>query len=483
MTIKLDKKTKPMNEIMTDEKNALKILKDKNLLLNIMNEMKKNVVANEDMILALINKICIRLVINSHPTSSNVLISDSSGAGKDWIVTCVSNLLLPSNRYFHITDISEKLLNYWKIPEKDGGTFDERVIHLEDPAEERMKSQAFKVRASGQNELRFVEKGKSKHIRVIGKPVMVVTSMLATIDIEGVRRWDSLRVDTSRHVTKLMKELYAKKEARLIDDDMNMKLKYALSQKLDRVTVTIPYALQLCNILPDTLIIRTQIQKLFDYIKSSAALFQYQRKKNENGAIIANVFDCEYGLFCFDLLKDIQGAALSKCEEEIVTVISENPNGVRVNEIANRVSVGKSSLYGDTSRKGYLENMKEKGILKEYTTVDPDINNRMVTYWALSEEFKLNFIIPIIPKGVGITQQKEKFHHSTSFQPKNSQLVTEGDDAKVYIGEGVSFQFSDLVRTLNMQRQSIGLKSLIHSQNIGMIKKIGNLKGESIIPT
>ena len=160
--------TKTMKAILAKEQDRIDILQDKNLLYNIIKEIKKKVAGNEDVMLALIVKICLRLVNNANPTSSNVLISDDSGSGKDWVTLCVCDTMIgkKSKEYEHVTDISDKLLNYWTIPKKDGGTFDGMVLHLEDPAMDRICSQAFKVRASGQNAVKFVDKGKAKHIHI-----------------------------------------------------------------------------------------------------------------------------------------------------------------------------------------------------------------------------------------------------------------------------------------------------------------------------
>lgn len=421
-------------EKMADEeaakaKKSFEVLKDDLLLITLLKEIKKKVVANEDTILALINKVCLRLVKNANPTSSNVLVSDDSGAGKDWITTNVCNTIVPKSMYHHKTNVSDKLLNYWTL--KDG--FDGHVIHLEDPPEECIKSQAFKVRASGENEVSIVHKGKAKHISIEGKPVFIVTSLNANIDIEGVRRWDALRVDKSMRVTHLMKELYAKDIAGLIDTRPDLKLRESLHVGLKRVTVRIPYAMDIVNLLPNNLVIRTQIQKLFDYIKASAALHQHSRERDENGDIIADYFDYDYACFCFVLLGDVFGMVLNKYEKEIIESLSRE-DSLTVKDLANRVTASISRLYGNTLNRGYLDIMKEKGLINQHTTTNPE-TNRETTYYSLAGSISLTFNL------------------------KTSKHMPNSDK---------KFKFKKVIEAINEMRATEDLPEIIYTDNNGI---------------
>jgi len=86
------------------------------------------------------------------------------------------------------------------------------------------------------------------------------------------------------------------------------------------------------------------------------------------------------------MLGDVYGMAFNKYEEEIIRALIESgDNGLTVEEIANRVTLSRTSLYGNRSqdRAGYLENMKEKEILESYTMTDPDLK-RMITHYSLA---------------------------------------------------------------------------------------------------
>ena len=95
-------------------------LKDPLLLANIVKEVQKEgVVGEEDVIMSLIMKIMLRHVINADKTSSNLVVSDKSGGGKDFLVKAVCKVMLPEKDYFHRTGLSEKVFTYWKSNEKD----------------------------------------------------------------------------------------------------------------------------------------------------------------------------------------------------------------------------------------------------------------------------------------------------------------------------------------------------------------------------
>jgi hypothetical protein len=75
-----NKEASDYNEAIDQEKQEIDILKDKNLLIKIIEDAEnEGIVGEENTILCLVNKICLRLVKNAIPTSSNVIVSDSSG--------------------------------------------------------------------------------------------------------------------------------------------------------------------------------------------------------------------------------------------------------------------------------------------------------------------------------------------------------------------------------------------------------------------
>lgn len=457
--------TKEAKEILDKERQKIKVLADERLLLKILGELRKRVVANEDVLLTLINKTSLRLVKNANPASSNLILSSSSGAGKDYVTKAVCDLMVPKDRYEHVTDVSEKLLNYWNIPKNQGGSFDGFLLHLEDPQSERLKSQAFRVRSSGENAVRFVDRGKAKCSKINGKPVIIVTSLQATIDIEGMRRWDSIGVDESRRTTELMFKHYADSEAGLIDTAYDSFLMDALHKHLWRVSVKIPYAPAIINRLPTRLLMRTQIQKLWDYIKASAALHQHNRKKDDDGNIIANLFDYDYACFCFVHLGDVHGVALNKYEKEILEVLlTSHGDGLTVGDIASRVTLGKSSLYGGRDKNGYMEDLKEKGLVTSYINKDHDGSGRPKTLYIIKDDVEIATTLPTSPQMLEIMKNETNEQYKEIFK-------------EVLENENGGFLFFSIMEDVNKWREYKQLRRIDYNEFNGLIdKKLDFLK-------
>jgi len=360
--------------ILSDEKKVpkelqkldkgIKKMKQSDLIVKLVREIQKEgVIGEEDTILALMLKVTLRLVKNSTPTSSNVLVSDESGGGKDWTTKCICMTMLKHTEYFHRSRLTEKAFTYWNTKKKDF-TWDRKVIHLEDPDAEFLNSQAFKVRASGETEETIVKDQKAIDIKVKGKPVIIVTSLTASINTEGVRRWDNCRINTSDELTKEIIKFNMLKEAGLIKVEKDEELREAV-QNLQPKDVIIPYASALLQVLPNTLGMRTQHHKLMDYIKASAVLHQHQRNKTEDGKLIANIFDYEYARFCFYKFGNMKGVPLNIAEEQLIDVLLQNDHPMTIRQVLPHLNRGQRWLYDKIDRLKELNCIKELFIYDE----------------------------------------------------------------------------------------------------------------------
>jgi hypothetical protein len=369
-----------INEALNQEKLEIEILKDKNLLIEIIKEAEnEGIVGEENTALCLINKICLRLVKNAEPTSSNLIVSDDSGAGKDWIVKNICKILVPDDKYNHRTVLSPTVLNYWKADKKDF-SWNEHVIHLEDPKEDTIQGQTFKTMASGGTESTITIKNKAIDFKTKGKPVMVVTSLKTTIDEEGGRRWDALRLDTSSKQTEIIKKKILEGASGVKKNKPNTSLGHALKNLLKPKEVVIPFANELKDLLPNTIVIRTQIHKLLDYIKSSAVLHQFNREKDDLGRVIANWFDYDYARFVFLHLKDEEGRALNKDEEEFLKILREAGKPLSIKEFS--VMYGR---HGSSWIYDHIDSFKSKNLLEEKLEWDKKANKNIMKISAKAE--------------------------------------------------------------------------------------------------
>ncbi len=420
-------------EIIEKEHNIeMEILRDQNLLLKIIEEIQKEgVVGEENTILAILNKISLRLVKSASPTSSNLLISDESGGGKDFIVSNICKVVLPEKSYFHKTDISEKALNYWNTNDEDF-TWDGKVIYLEDPGENLLQCQAFKVMASGGNSITVLRKQNVIELETRGKPVIIVTSLKASLDEEGGRRWDALRIDTSEELTKAIKKRALQKASGSLSVNPNHHLRNTIQRNLKPYEVVIPYAEILCEYIPEKLIIRTQTSKLLDYIRASAIIHQYQREKDDKGRLIANCFDYDYARFVFSHLHDAEGRALNIDEEEFLTILRTSEIPLGVSEILTKFHRrGKDWIYE------HIDSMKARGLIQQLWKWDERANRDVMKLEAIPHDS--NHELP-----------------SCSFLlDKYEAVFSEKRDGNLVFGD-----FVELCKRLDRQRVMKGLKAV-----------------------
>jgi hypothetical protein len=375
------------------EEISIPMLQSPDLLIKIIKAVHdEGVQGEEDTILVIVNKINLRNVIDADPTSCNLAISDKTGGGKDRITRAITKIMLPNIDLVHRTAISEKALDYWCTGEDEKNfTWTGKVFYLEDPKDDALKSQSFRVLSSGENEATTVQDQKRKDLYVPGKPVMLVTTMNATIDEEGERRWDTIRVDITSELTeRVLIGAVAKAEGKTAKTE-DTKLVNALHYFIKPQRVVIPYATEIVRRmntdLKRSLIMRTRINTLFDYIRSSAVLHQHQRKKDKEGRLEATLFDYNYARFMFIKLKDADGKNLNSVEEGFIQCLQQAGKPISINEAAalfkNRT---KRWIYDN------LDNLKAKGLIEETVERDEKANKDIMKINACYEN--INIYLP-----------------------------------------------------------------------------------------
>lgn len=361
-----------MNALAKEKKAMPKMISPKLMYYLIKEVQKEGIVGEEDSIIVLALKISLRLVKNASATSGNILVSDDTGGGKDFLTSGLcKTMLIKENTYFHRTAISPKVFNYWQptdISTEEETTWDGKILYLEDPESDLIKSQAFKVMASGGTAITVVKDQDVFQKQVDGKPIIIVTSMKTTIDIEGERRWDCIRLDLSPQLTRKVKERVALKAAGLSEYEPEEGFR-SLLQTLPRVEVVVPFAKKIVEGLSDHSNIRTQILKLIDYTMASAALHQYNRKKDTKGRIIAEPMDFEYARLAFIKLRDEEALAVTKKEQELIDYLKDKNTHVKVRDILDELDgYTKDWIYR------HKESLIERKIVSIVMDFDPDSN-------------------------------------------------------------------------------------------------------------
>lgn len=359
--------------MLEKEKAAMHKMQSPKLMYFLIKEVQKEgIVGEEDSIIVLALKISLRLVKNASATSSNLLVSDDTGGGKDFLTSGVcKTMLIKEHTYFHRTAISPKIFNYWQpidLNTEEEVSWDGKILYLEDPETELIKSQAFKVMASGGTAISVVKDQEVFQKQIDGKPIIIITSMKTSIDIEGERRWDCIRLDLSPQLTRKIKERVALKAAGLSEYNPDEGFR-SLLHSLTRHEVIVPFAKEMVKGLSDHSNIRTQILKLIDYTMASAALHQYQRKKDKEGRIIAEPEDFEYARLAFLKLRDDEALAVTKKEQELIDYLQIKKTHVKVRDILHELEgYTKDWIYR------HKEDLIERKIISIVMDFDPDSN-------------------------------------------------------------------------------------------------------------
>lgn len=402
---------------MDEEANMQAEMKDPMLLYNLIKEIQKEgIEGEENTILCLIIKIMLRLVTNHHPTSSNVVVSDKTGGGKDFVAGNVCKVILPPEVLFHRTALSEKVLNYWKPSNKKDGDKDwsGKVIYLEDPSDKLLECDAFKIRTSGRNKITVLKDQNVITIFVKGKPVFIVTSYKAEINEEGDRRWDALRIDTSQKITEraVSRALKLAAGKDVEKHEMSNELLRHGIKELRPFEVVIPFAEILDTELPTkNVAMRTQVFKLIDYMKGSAILHQWDRERDEQGRLVATLFDYDVARYMFSHLKDADAVVLSKPEEQLIDILKESGTPISLKDASQRMNGrGRTWVYEHLSEK-----FQEKGLVQELTENDVEANKDITKYYYVGNgdsEFMLPapewMVVRCVRSGVNDHQRKEK---------------------------------------------------------------------------
>jgi len=364
-------------------KDDLVFLKDKDLLLNIIREIQHfGVVGEEDSIICLIIKVMLRFVLNANPISGNLVLSDKSGSGKDNLVRCVCSVLLSSDDYRCYTHITEKVLAYYKID------WNRKVLHIKDPPIDLLNSSVFKTIAEGRSSALVLSLDrKAETVDVVGKPVMLVTSVEFNVGEEALRRWDTCQLDCSPELTKAIIRYDCDIVCRGVFIDA--KFVSVLQSGFKSCSVVIPFMKRLRDVFGFNMEMRTLFGRLLDYIRASAVLHQFQRKRDVDGNVIADWFDYEIGLFVFKHLNSVVGLPLSKDDLLLLEMLHLSVNGLLVRDILSEFPKGKPWLYR------HLDNLKVLRLVVVTFGFD-DLSGREIARYFISEDYLFRYSSDVV---------------------------------------------------------------------------------------
>ena len=374
------KEEKPIEELIPTEED-LRILKSRDFFNMLTKEISKKVVGEEETIKTIL-LICLggMLTRNAEPTSTNLMVNDESGAGKDYIVKKILELL-PENKVEIRKRITEKVFTYWHNAKfEPDWSWDGKVFYNEDISNSILNSDVFKVMSSsdGLNKSTVIIKQSPIDIITKGKPVMVITIASANPKQELLRRYPMINMDTSEAQTKAILKRKAEIHSKGAKPVYSAKIIKALMH-LKRVKVKVPFSSLLVNVLSTkNIIIRTHFDRFIDYMKFSAAIHQFQREEDEEEYVVVDMEDYEYGrLAILKTMSNVFSVPLTKTQQNILKIMEQltSNSSLSVMEIEPNIT-----FISDRQLRRELDKLVSYGFLVKNLEYRGETGRQILTY-------------------------------------------------------------------------------------------------------
>lgn len=367
-------------------KYILDELRNHEYLKKIIKEIQLKVVGETDAIRTIFLCSCGRLVENNHLASFNLLVNSKSGSGKDF-VTSATTELWDKQVCIKRTRISPTAFTYWHDANLEPDwTWDGKILVLEDISENVLNSDVFKVMQSSGSIATIVVNNKAKDLEINGKPVLIITTAKSSPDIELIRRNSICQLDESKKQTRDILKEQALKAADGIVNNPDPKIKKSLTF-LKRVKVKIPYAELFVDYFPADLVMRTAFNRFIDLIKSSAALFQFQRETDNEGFLLANGLDYNIAVKVMNHLnKEGHSITLTRDQQDILGVFEEANKLYAVDYINSKIPLTDKWL------RIQLDRLAEMGFL-EVDGIREDKLNRIIRHYKRLETMEKIYLL------------------------------------------------------------------------------------------
>jgi len=387
------------------DEESLKILQHPNLLNIVDKEFDKLIVGEKKPRKAIFLFSCGRLVENAESTSTNLIVNDETGLGKDYVTRNVL-ALWGDGVVSHKKRISPTTFTYWhNCKFEPTWSWDNKVVYLEDISNSVLNSDTFKIMTSNERDKisssLIVIKNSPINIEVRGKPGFILTIADANPRNELLRRFPNISLDSSTDQSKAIVKRWAEFKEKGIRPEYNPKIKKAL-EFLRPIKVIVPYAKKIAaNISYEHPIIRTNFTRFIDIIAFSTALHQYQRETDKEGCKLANEKDYEIGReIIFEITSNKRTIPLTRQQKKIIGVFEKLEKdtktrlGYSVKELLQHITfLGERQMYRYLDKLSELEVLK-RGVREKYSSVDEEGNphgtKKEITTYQLIKLEKFN---------------------------------------------------------------------------------------------
>lgn len=365
------------------EKNeALQLAKDKNLIKTITEKLTQTGIIGEDE-----NKTFLFVVGASHIQENplNALIQGSSGSGKTNLLKGIFKIMPEESKKIY-SRCSEKML--YNVPKY---YFKNKLICFEDVDGLGEEAEyAWRELVSNGELISGVsykdEKGNIgiKELTVYGPITSIACTTKGAIYADNMSRLFLIAIDESKEQTQKINEYQAKEASGQINKAAQL---HSIKQLQNFIRILAPYQVHNPHAtklkLPEGIRDERRLYRLYLYfIDMITVLHQYQRKKTEQGKLIATKQDCQIAkdlMFeCIMLKMDELDGSLRQFFERLKDYIKTKNNdkySFTQREIRTALNVSKTHLFR------FITELKQMEYLQENQYNGNQGNTYQIRYW------------------------------------------------------------------------------------------------------
>lgn len=365
-------------EIEQYKKDIIPTLKNIDLHQEMMTELDKVVVNEENLKKYLLN-FCLKSLVINVQDYCGALINDSSSKGKSFCSTRIVEIFPKLNRFL-FTKITPEALTYWHENDKKF-TYNGKILYFEDIRQNVLESETLKTFITDKSTALVTRKQKAVEIKIPGKPVIIITSCNADFGEEMLNRMEIARLSNDKNQSKSILSYQLQKslgQTEEINPDVIKKL-----ECLERVNVSLEQLENELKLIQHQYLsvsnsnVRRDFPRFLDKIKASTALHQYNRERNTNDYVVAIKDDLEMAMDIQNTLYlDATFAKLTHNEERTLQTIKEwtekNPNYYTMyidegdtSEWCSRGDIHAAKPFATFMMIGeYMDSLVNKGLLK-----------------------------------------------------------------------------------------------------------------------
>lgn len=324
------------NNIFTNQLQKLHVLEDKKLF-NIITEEEfdKTIVGEYPARKTIFLSTNVPLVKN-RTSQGGLMVNSTSTAGKSFVCKNIVDIL-PIETIQYRTKITPQALTYWHDSKREPNwSWDPITLYLEDISNNVLNCEPFKLMCSEGSTATVVINQRAVDIVVKGKPFMLITTANPNPSLEVMNRFSSVSLDEGSEQTHEILKSQAREAEKGTKNPYDKDIVIALA-KLRRVFVRIPFASKCVDHFPLDIRIRRDFPRFLDFIRASTALYQYQRKQDEEGYYLSEPYDYELAKGAFETIisSSITGLThqLTKAYNSTIKLFEEVNSHFSVKEI------------------------------------------------------------------------------------------------------------------------------------------------------